>query len=100
MLLSDLSHSPDFRTLTLGLLTMVATAAAGSGHALRSRLRLLDGKRCEGLNCGLYHGKLGIERSAVSGFSLQYRKEGGKKAESPVWTQHLLVIIFMNTLVV
>lgn len=50
-----------------------------------------DGRRC--------HRKLGIGSSVVSGFSLQYRKEGGEKAESPVWRQHLLVIIFMPALV-
>lgn len=48
MLLSDLSHSPDFRALTLGLLTVVATAAAGSGHVLRSHQRLLDGNSGKG----------------------------------------------------
>lgn len=98
MLLFDLSHSPDSRELTLGLLAVVATAAAGSGHVLRSQQRLLDEKSCEGFSCGFCHRKLGIESSVGSGFSLQYRKEGGRKAESPIWTWHLLVIIFMNAL--
>lgn len=83
VLLSDLSHSPDFRELTLGLLIVVATATAGSGHVLRSHQRLLDGKGCEGLSCGLCHRKFGIESSVVSGFSLQCRKEGGEKSRIP-----------------
>lgn len=93
MLLLDLSHSPDLRELTLGLLTVVATATAGSGHVLRFQQRLLDGKRHEGLSCSLCHGKLGIESSAVSGFSLQYRKEG--KKQNPLYGPGICLLLFL-----